>query len=761
MVKSINIIIVLSLLLLGYACNPVKHLQEGQTLYTGGEVTIQPDTGTADEYKEDLEDLLRPKPNTSFLGLYPKLYFYNISKKPTGKGLNYLLHEKWGEPPVLGSSLNLNINEKILKNYLENKGFFNTVVSGEKQQKNKKVEANYTIDPGHRYTFRSIYFPQDSSLDINKEILPLKKSSLLKPGGFYDLKTIKAERVRIKDSLKNEGYYYFTPSNLIVKVDSTHHGKVDAYLKVKDDAPGAALEKYYLRNINVFTHYSLKNTDQDEKMKPLKYKGLNIYDPENAYRPSIFHRAIYLTPGGLYNLSDHELTLNRLVNLGAFKFVKVEFKPLSSDKSEDSLDANIFLTPQKKKSLKLEINGNSRSNNFVGSGVNFTWQNRNIFKGAESFKINVGGAFETQVGGNQAAANIYSFSPGISIEVPRFVTPFQVINMSRVKVPRTVFEVNYELQHRQGYYNINSFNFLAGYRWKQNAKITQTLNLIDVSYVLPSHITPVFEDILDKSPSLQRSFRKQFLLGTDYSFEYSEREVSDKRNNFYFLGKADISGNLFGLFSGKHDHNHPAELFGTPFSQYVKVSGDFRDYWDLNSKGLQWINRVFAGYGYSYGNSYSLPYVKQFYNGGSNSLRGFRTRTIGPGSYHTAETGYQANEAGDIKFEFNSELRFPIVSILKGALFVDAGNIWLMRSDSTRAGAKFQMNKAFDQMAVDAGVGFRFDLSFFVLRFDVAFPLRKPWLPKGDRWVFDKINFGDKTWRKENIVLNIAIGYPF
>lgn len=744
-----------------YSCNPARHLQEGQALYTGGSVKFKPRSGSARKMKDDLEDLLRPKPNASFLGLYPRLFFYNISKKPEGKGLNYLLHEKWGEPPVLASSVNLTANEAILQNHLQNKGFFQAAVTGDTSEKNKKVKAEYTVTAGRRYRIHEVFFPRDSSLLINREIDSVKKETVLKPDDYYDLEKIKQERERIKDSLKNKGYYYFIPDNLIVQVDSTLNGKVDMYVKVKPDAPRAALEKYRINKVNVYANYSLKRDSVLRNEEGTTYEGLNIIDPKQLFRPSIFARSIFFSPGNLYTLSDHELTLNRLVNLGAFKYVKVEFEPADSGSGKGYLNTNVYLTPAKKKSLKLEISGNSRSNNYVGSSVNISWQNKNFFKGAELFKLNVGGAFETQVGGNQTASNTYSFSPGISMEIPRFVTPFQIINLSRVKVPKTVFNINYELMHRKNYYNLNSFNLQAGYNWKQNSKITNTFHLFDITYVLPSHITPVFQDILDKDPTLQRSFRRQFILGTNYRFEYSDRLENKKDNNLYFEGLADVSGNLLGLFTGKHDYRNPSTLFGSPFSQYLKVSGDFRDYWHLNHKGLDWVNRIFVGYGYSYGNSRSLPFIKQFFVGGSNSLRGFRARTLGPGTYHTDLTGFQANEAGDLKLELNTELRVKVISIVNAAVFADAGNIWLLRSDPTKEGGEFHFNKAFRQLAVSTGLGLRFDLSFFVLRFDLAFPLRKPWLPEGQRWVLDQVDFGSKQWRKENLVLNIAIGYPF
>src|SRR5690625_1636944 len=319
--KRLNILFLLAVISVWYSCSPTKHLKEGQALYTGGDVKFKPDTGTAPKLKDDLESLLRPKPNSSFMGLYPKLYFYNISKKPTGKGLNYLLHEKWGEPPVLGKELNLTANENILENYLQNRGFFQVLVDGDSTEKRQRVKAHYTIDAGKRYMVHQIFFPEDSSLLINREIDSIKKESLLKPGEYYDLETIKAERERIKDSLKNKGYFYFTPDNLIVQVDSTLDGNVDMYVKIKEEAPQAALKKYRIKKVNVYSNYTLKEDSVYRSREGKEYKGLNIIDPKNDFRPSVFYRSIYMTPGNLYTLEDHELTLNRLVNLNAFKFV--------------------------------------------------------------------------------------------------------------------------------------------------------------------------------------------------------------------------------------------------------------------------------------------------------------------------------------------------------------------------------------------------------------------------------------------------------
>lgn len=743
-----------------YGCNPVKHLAKGQQLYVGGTVKLKPKPKHAKAISKQLEGLLRPRPNTTILGMRPKLFFYNISKKPKGKGLNYLLHVKWGEPPVLASSLSLEANIKILENNMQNIGFFRARVQGDTVSKNRKVKAIYTIQSGHRYTINKVFFPT-RQLPLDSEIYGIRKTSLLHPGDYYNLDQIKLERQRIDDTLKNKGYFYFNADNLIVLADSTLRGRVNLYEKVKPTTPRQALKTYRIGHINIYSNFALSRDSSYLQDTGYHYAYLHIIDPRHLYNPSIFYRSIFFKPGKLYTLDDHNLTLERLVNLGLFKFVKVEFQRVDTNATSGFLNTNVYLTPYRRRSLQFQLTGNSRSNNYVGSSVNISWQDRNFLHGAELMQLTLGGGFETQVGGQQNASNTYSFSPGATLSIPRFITPFNFINTSRVAVPKTIFKTNYEVLNRKNYYTLNSFGLQAGYHWKESERKTHSLNLVDVSYVLPAKITPLFKPILDEDPVLRQSFRQQFILGTTYDFTYTDQFEHDLKSNIYFNGHLGLSGNIAGLLAGKHDFAHPAKLLSIPFAQYVRIDGDIRNYLHLNHKGLTWANRLFTGFGYSYGNSRALPFVKQFFIGGSNSLRGFRARTLGPGSYHTPATGFQANEAGDIKLEANTELRFNLVSILKGAIFADAGNIWLLRADSSKPGVQFHMDSVFRQMAVDAGVGLRFDLSLFVLRFDVAFPLRVPWLPEGQRWVFRQIDLGSKKWRKDNLILNIAIGYPF
>jgi outer membrane protein assembly factor BamA len=267
---------------------------------------------------------------------------------------------------------------------------------------------------------------------------------------------------------------------------------------------------------------------------------------------------------------------------------------------------------------------------------------------------------------------------------------------------------------------------------------------------------------IDKDESLRKVIEKQLIFGPTYQYTYTNTMQKRKKNTFYFNGELDLAGNITGLVTGANVRkNDTIKIFDVPFSQYVKVKADFRHYLKLG-KESELASRIIVGAGLPYGNSNVLPTSKQFVVGGTNSIRAFRARSLGPGSYLNTETtnSYLPDQSGDLKLEFSTEYRAKLFSIVRGALFVDAGNIWLLNADSNKPGA--EISKDFmKEIAVGAGAGLRFDLSFLILRTDLAFPLRKPYLPEGDRWVIDNINFGSGPWRKDNLILNIAIGYPF
>ncbi|MGN7723992.1 translocation and assembly module lipoprotein TamL [Chitinophaga sp. 22620] len=748
------------------ACSTTRTVPEGDRLYTGHEIKWTEKKKPKDwsDLKEGMDDRVRPSRNRKFLGMPIKLWLYNLGNKPKGKGLNHLLRNKWGEPPVLLSQVKPNRTNRILNSYLEDNGYFESEVSNEVKNKgSKKASLVFTAEPNHRYTIRRVRFDTDTGV-LSRLIMVNAKHTLLKPDDPYSLDMIKAERERIHGHLKEEGFYYFTPDYMLIQVDSSLNGKVDLYIKLKNTTPATALRQYWMRDVEVYSNYDLTRDSVLKTMPGRQYQNFTIVDPDSLFKPIVFDRSVFLQRDSIYRLSSHNITLQRLVNLGTFKFVRGSFRPI---RDSSLLAARFYLTPYPKRSLQFEVSGTSKSSGFVGSQVKISARNRNFQRKANVLEINLGGGFETQVGGRttNVSTNAYSFNAEVALTLPRFYTPLIYFNPRTPYVPRTRFSVGYELLNRPALYNLNAFTLQYGYIWKQTKFLDHALFPVAITYALPGNESQEFLKQLEQDPALKQSVSKQFILGSNYTITFNN-QAPERFHSFYASFNVDVAGNLAGLIA-KKEPDGGKSVFNQNFSQYLRGNVDGRHYWKL-SDNLRWVNRLFLGYGYAYGKSLTdpetpvtLPFVKQFFSGGSNSIRAFRARTLGPGSFRDTTTSnlLLANAAGDIKLEFNTELRFKPQKLLELAAFVDAGNIWLGKSDSVQK--VFAFGRFYKEIAVGTGLGLRIDASILLIRFDISFPLRKPWLPEGERWVFDQISFGNKQWRKENLILNIAIGYPF
>lgn len=773
---SLSFAVVTALLTLN-SCSNTKFLKEGQMLYTGAKIEIKNDTISKKEksnLKEALLDQLRPKPNSSFLGLRPRLYIYNITKEPKKqKGIGYWLKYKIGEKPVLLGDVDREFNKKIIVNYSENKGYFNAKATSDTISKNKKAQVIYTEKTGARYLISDVHFPYDST-QVNTEIQSITDKTLLKVGEPFDLDVIKTERNRIDTHLKNKGYYYFSPDNIIIQADSTVLDKprVELFVKLKDNTPAISKEPFTIDKTIVFADYNLEDVKQGKYGIPYitdsvkTYKDLYIIDPENKFKPKIFDRALYFDRGDLYNRKDHNLSLNRLISLGVFKFVKNEF--VVSDSLQHKFDAYYILTPRPFQSLRLETLGKTNSANYTGGEVNLNWTHRNFFRGAEQLKGSIYGAFDIQIGGPKDANNIIRAGANVQLSIPRIIAPFR-FHSSSAYVPRTNFNLGYEYLNRTQLYTLHHFNTSFGYQWKENERKEHDLKVLEISLVAPQNVTDKYREQItgnpaagiSPNPALQRVVDKQLIFGPSYSYTYTNTMLP-KQNTIYYKGSVDLAGNIAGLVSGANAKNgKQKELFDIPFSQYAKMEHDFRYYRKVNDKSMI-ATRFIAGIGFPYGNSTQMPYVKQFFVGGGNSIRAFRARTLGPGSYdpRVQQATFFFDQSGDIKLEVNAEYRANIYKFINAAVFADAGNVWLVNEDPQKPGGKFSKD-FLSEFAVGAGVGLRLDFSILILRLDLATPLRIPYYQKGDRWTFNKINFGDKTWRRDNLILNIAIGYPF
>lgn len=763
-------IAVITLLLFG-SCNTTKLVPKGDALYTGATVKVEDSTLSKKEKNkivDQTEHLPRPKPNSKFLGIPIKLFFYNLAGPPEKKGFIRKFLRKFGQPPVLLSSLNLDYNVKVLRNTLENEGYFHADANGDTTVKNKKARATYTLGPGAQYTIKEVNFVTDST-SLGKAIQGTKSKSILHPGDPFNLEVVKGERSRIDAILKEEGYYYFSPDILLLDVDSTiGNNKVNMYVQVKKATPAVAKKPYIIDDVFIYPNYRLNSnySDTSHELQEL-YQGYYIVDPRKKFKAKLFPRILRFDSGDVYSRKDHNLTLNRLINLDVFKFVKNRFE-LSPNSEGDTgrLNTYYYLTPMPKKSLRAEISGNTKSNNYVGSLITFTFRNRNTFRGAEHLDIHANVGSEVQYSGTQSGFNSYRLGGGITFTIPKFVVPFFRFNTTSAYVPKTKIDLGYDLLNRQKLYTLNSFRGELGYVWKPTLTKQHEFNPFSINYVQALNVTQLYLDSLQKDFTLRHAIDTQFIVGSNYAITWDPLVNDPAGTGFYFNGLADLSGNIAGLLIPDPGKGQQKRILGAPVSQYIKTQFDVRYYYAF-TKATRLANRIIIGVAYPYGNSSQLPFIKQFFIGGNNSIRAFRSRSIGPGTYRDKRydsSKFLPDQSGDIKLELNTELRLKINNILEGAVFVDAGNIWLYNKDpdtvNRRPGVQFSKD-FLKELAVGTGIGLRINLQILLLRIDIATPLRKPYLPAGERWVFNQIDFTSKEWRRQNIVLNLAIGYPF
>ena len=737
-------------------------MAETEVLYTGSEIKFQKqgDFTINKKLKAELDEVIYPEPNQVLFGVArPKLWFYNTTKEPEKeKGFRYWKKYKLGAPPVLFEETNPDRIEKIMTNRLYNHGHFEPRVSYSIESKKKEAKVIYTLELSAPYSIDSVFFPEVDD-ELSRRIKATQNECLLQKGDQYNLDILKKERERISKDMHNLGFYYFEPNFLIFEIDSTiGNREVSVYLKIKSNIKQEFLEVKELGPIYVHPNYDLRINQDSITSDTLKSNGTNYLLQDSSIRPEIVTDAVYLKEGSNYSETAHDYTVNRLIGLGVYQFVSIKYVPDSANKV---LSPHIQLTPNTKKSIRLEVSGATKSNGFTGPGFQASFRDKNLFRGAEMLTVNLLAGYEAQLSSNSQGLNSFELGINTELNIPRFLLPFGIKTVSNRFTPFTTFRTGFRTLNRLDYYQLNSFDVAYGYKWRETKTKHHELLPISINYVRLAQSSPEFEEILSENPLVRRSFEEQFIIGTEYSFTYDSRLKNNDGNNFYFKGGIDLSGNLAQLINtigeeSSFGEETDYELLGTNFSQYTRLETVYK-YFIKFKDGNILANRLIMGAGIPYGNATTLPYIKQFFVGGGNSIRAFQARSIGPGTYRRTEQDQNGNifidQSGDLKLEINTEYRFDIYSIFKGAVFVDAGNVWLVNEDTLRPGGDFKAEQFINELAVGTGFGLRIDPDFFVIRLDLGIPLRKPFLPEGERWVLN--SFG------KDAVLNIAIGYPF
>lgn len=746
------------------SCSVGKHIPQGTFLYNGSKVKVTktPDnTGSTKTIRKSLQGITFPKRNRMILGYPYKVAIWNAMGEPRRKGgLKNWLKNWLGEPPELSSTLKLKSNEDNLLAYVENKGHFKSSAKSSTSTKGYKMNVVYDVLLTRPYLIDSVRWSLDSSL-ISKDILTIEKGlSAVKSKEQFNLENIKAETRRTDVELKTKGYYYFNPDYIKTYLDTTvGDHKANLFFSIRPGTPALARVPQTIGEVVLFPNYTLIYPPPDTSRSGLtEYKGIFIRDTVRQFKPSALVNSLTYKPGSLYNLEVHNQTLNRFIQMGAFRFVKSRYEPTTDSAGLSRLNVFYYLTPLKKKSLNAELGGFSKSNSFTGAQVNLNWKNRNVFRGAEQLNVKGFGAIETSSVDTLRKNNNWRVGGELTLVIPRFVAPFKIPE-DNYAPPFTRFTLGYEWLRRQLLYTKNFFRFQYDLSWKQKNGMEHVLAPISVTFNNATQFSDEYLEKVNRYPVLQYANKPELLLGSFYNFTYVDRSPSAK-NILFFNGIVDVAGNIAGLLN-KPDTAFDKKIGGAYFSQYVKLEVDARFTMKLARKS-EWANRLVIGLGMPYGNSSYLPFSKQFIIGGSNSLRGFRPRQLGPGTVLTSadqQISYP-QVGGDYKLELQTEYRFPLTGMLHGAVFAEAGNIWT--KSAVLYGEQGKLAKGFlNNIAVDAGVGLRIDVDVLIIRLDLGVPLRKPWLVPANQWVVNDINFTKGAWRRDNLVLNFGIGYPF
>lgn len=762
--RNIFYLIFISMLLT--ACSGTRHLPSGDKLYTGAEIKLESTDHLNRKFiRMNVEEDLRPEPNKSFLGMRPRLWMYmTAGENPKSKLDKWL--QKRGEAPVLMSSIKPAVTTEIIDATLFNIGIFKSFTEFRIVEKKRTSSIIYTSHIHQPFTIKELsYLIADDSL--SRLIQTEKKESLIQTGDEYNLDLLKNERNRIDAFLKGKGYFYFNPDYILFKADTseTNHS-VTLKLSIKDSIPEKALTVYRIRKVVVDQDYSLSEETSDIQKDTIMVQNtvFLVDSSEMRINPKEILRSVYLRKNDIFSRENHNITLNRLMSLDNFKFVRVKFSD-SDTTATGYLDVNILMTPMPKRTFRAEMDLVSKSNNFIGPQMNVSFQNRNTFHGAEILKLNMAGSFEAQLNGKGKDMYSYSWNPQLDLTFPRFIVPFNMRRISSIYIPKTNISISYNYLKRVNYFDMQTFQFGYGYKWKENVRKEHEFIPISISYSSMGYKSAEFDSLLVKNPYLKKSYEEQFIAGGSYSYTYNEQMLQGKKMQYYFHATTEFAGNSFSLFrkiAGETiSPDNPSKVVGSIYSQFAKLSLEGRGFYTFKDQN-KLAMRIFAGVAKPYGNSAVLPYSKQFFSGGPNSIRAFQINSVGPGTINqdSVNTGF-LQMGGDLKLEMNMEYRFGIYKYFKGAFFLDAGNVWLLKSNPANTGNPFSLSKFTDELAVGTGVGLRVDVSFFILRFDLAMPLRKPWLEENHRWVAKDINFGSSTWRNDNLILNVAIGYPF
>ena len=742
------------------ACSTTRRIPDDEILYNGlKKIEITEDSvKIPSALQTTIRNSVDVPPNNywKLLGWhYPfplGLWVYNNWSNPPS-GFKHWIYEKLVAEPVLISDVRPEVRTKMIDEILDNNGYFRGTANYKlvKGRNPKKAKIRYVITPGPAYPMKVIEMLPDST-PLNHMIDSLvRKDKYLMSNMRYSTDSLNIARTRITNSLRNRGYYFFRPEYIEYLADSVAEpGNIQLKIMLASNAPKFALRSYNTGKVTVIANRHTGGGQADTIQTP---RATLIQMKPSKFRSKLIPECVTFRPGRRFSVRDMNRTQTNLSRLGIFSSIDIAAVPDTSSVDENLLNVVISCKFDAPWEAAFEINGSSKSNSYIGPGMSFKVTNNNIFGGGEQLTIGLTGSYEWQTGhGRSSIFNSYEVGLNASLAMPRLVAP-KFIPRSRFQLNWTRFQLGADLLNRPHYFKMAQFNASVNYDWRVTRHVSNTFTPIKLTYTNLMHTTAEFDSIMNANPAVAQSFQSQYIPQMIYSYVYDRNFGRNNTLNWQFTLQE--AGNIFWGIYRAFGKKGEKELFGTPFSQFVKGSTQLV-YGRRVTEGDSWIvSRVAVGAAHAYGNSTQVPYAEQFYCGGANSVRAFTVRSIGPGSYHdpaTEDTYF--DQTGTFKFEANVEYRFPIMGPLHGALFLDAGNVWLLKDDPQRPGGLLKASTFLNDIALGTGAGLRFDIGMLVVRGDLGIGLHAPY-NTGKSGYYNLPSF------KKSLAFHLAIGYPF
>jgi outer membrane protein insertion porin family len=791
-----TIFLLLAAILLGTGCNTTRNLQENEYLLRSNSVKVRSDKVITQkgELKENMSKLIAQKPNSRILGIVPyKLWLYNTRyEKYQHDTSNFQLKTKTVERPVIYDSSLTRKSALNMKSYLFNQGYFYPIITDTAIFKNKKAFVTYNVETGTNYLINQVIQDIDDST-IAAIVTEEWAETNLKEGTEFNYSLLELEISRITAVLRNYGYYKFSNDNISFELDtlnkqyaknaenaiesainfialqkSKKKPTLNVKLIIRQNGDPTSYFRYGINRIRVFPDFEGRNDVRDSTMIQKVVDGITFRYHNYYVRPGVIRKHIFIEPETYYAQKDYDQTISALNSLNIFSSVRIVFRE-DTIRTGKWLNCTILLSPGKKLDFNTSLEGSNGGSSYaLGSSLTLSLRDRNLAKGANLFTTSLSGSIETfyadSIGKNVFEHfRIATKTAGVntSIEFPKFLIPFHPKGISPKNNPHTIVGLGASLLDRINYFTLYNISANFTYKWKETKVKTWEVTPAFINYIRLPRIDSAFEAKLATNDYLKNTYKNTFIEGENVTFTFSDRDIKLGRNYSYLRVGVEEGGGLIGGISSLISKKD------TLFAQYVKFDFDAQHFFTNRHSTV--AMRFYGGVGLPYDKSVALPYIKQYYVGGPNSIRGWRIRTLGPGSYiDTSKSKNIVDRTGDIKLELNAEYRFDIVKVfsgaakMNGALFADAGNIWLAKKSDGFPGAEFNFNKLGSDIAASVGAGVRFDISgFLVIRFDVGMPIKRPDYIGDGGWLFDKIALSDPAWKKDNLILNIAIGYPF